>query len=182
MKTKLFLPIAAAALVALGAPTGTAVGASPRALFAKLTSDLRLRPGVSRAGHPRVNPPGLYGAFDAVYDRRSGKVRYALRWKGLVGSGFRAVIRSRATGAAYAVLCSPCRAQVKAVRSGEGLPIYEARGAVTVSRDVAYLLVGTHTFLEVDTTAYPSGEIGAPVFGEFVYPGPPKVQGEPRCC
>jgi hypothetical protein len=181
VKTKWLVPIAFSALVALAVLVGSA-GASPRALFALLSSDLKLRPGVSQVGHPRVIPSGLYGAFDATYHPRTGKLSYDLRWKGLAGSGFRAVVRSRATGFTYAVLCSPCNSIVEADRSREGLPIHEVKGTVVISRDVAYLAVGTYTFVEVDTTAYPSGEIGAPIYGLFVYPGRPVTKGEPRCC
>ena len=177
---KWVVPVAFAALVALAVLVGSAA-ASPRASYALLSSDLKLRPGVSHAGHPSANPPGLYGAFDATYYPRTGKLSYDLRWKGLAGSAFRAVIRSRATGAVYAVLCSPCRSTGRN-GSREGLRVHGVEGTVVISRDVAYLAVGAYTFVEVDTTAYPAGEIGGPAYGRFVYPGQPVVKSEPRCC
>ena len=186
MKKNLVVVVAFAALVGLGVLAGSA-GAMlhERALFALYQSDPTLRPGVGRAGgHPRVNPPGLYGAFDATYYPRTGKLQYDMRWKALRGSAIRLVVRSRESGAVYAVLCGPCR--VTPAQSGhasrDGRPVSEAQGTALISRDVAYLMAGGYTFLELDTTAFPSGEIGAPIYGRFVYPGQPVVKGEPRCC
>ena len=184
MKSKLVVLVAFGALVASALLVGSA-GASPHALFAIFQSDPTLRPGVAHfGGHPRVNPPGLYGAFDATYYPRTGKIQYDMRWKALRGFGFRLAVRSRQTGATYAVLCDPCR--VTAGGSGresrDGFKVSEAQGTTPISRDVAYLMAGGYTFLELDTTVFPTGEIGAPIYGRFVYPGHPIVKGEPRCC
>jgi hypothetical protein len=182
----LVLLLAFAGLVASALLAGSAgAGAPQHASFADLTSDLTLRPGVARfAGHPRVNPPSLYGAFDATYYPRNGKLQYDMRWKALRGSAIRLVVRSRATGAVYAVVCGPCR--VTPGQSGhsslDGRPVSEAQGTARISRDVAYLMVGGYTFLELDTTVFPSGEIGAPIYGRFFYPGSHAVKGDPRCC
>src|SRR5581483_3860154 len=78
MKTKLLVLVAFTALVAFAVQVGTAVaGSHTHAAFADITSDLRLRPGVAQfGGHPRVNPAGRYGAFDATYVPRTGKMAY----------------------------------------------------------------------------------------------------------
>lgn len=184
MKKNLVVAVAFAALVGLGVLAGSA-GASPHALLALYQSDPTLRPGVARfGGHPRVDPPGLYGAFDATYYPRTGKLQYDMRWKALRGAAIRLTVRSRQTGAVYAVLCGPCR--VTPGQSGresrDRFRVSEAQGTAPISRDVAYLMAGGYTFLELDTTVFPSGEIGAPIYGRFVYPGHPVVKGEPRCC
>ena len=184
MKKHLVVAVALAALVGLGVLVGSA-GAGQHADFADITSDLTLRPGVAHfGGHPRVNPAGLYGAFDATYVPRTGKFRYFMRWKALRGSALRLLVRSRQTGAVYAVLCGPCRygPAESGFDSRDGHPVTETKGTVTISRDLAYLMVGGYTFLELDTTAFPSGEIGAPIYGRFFYPGQPGVKGDPRCC
>ncbi len=107
-----------------------------------------------------------------------------MRWKSLRGSALRLLIRSRATGAVYAVLCGPCRygPAESGFDSRDGHPVTEAKGTVSITRDLAYLMVGGYTFLELDTTVFPSGEIGAPIYGRFFYPGQPSVKGDPRCC
>lgn len=184
MKTNLVLLLAFGALVASAALAGSA-GASPRASFALFQSDPTLRPGVARfGGHPRVNPSGRYGAFDATYYPRTEKIQYDMRWKALRGEAIRLVIRSRETGATYAVLCGPCRVTpgVNGRISIDGFRVSETQGTARLSRDVAYLMAGGYTFLELDTTFFPSGEIGAPIFGRFFYPGQHVVKGEPRCC
>jgi len=180
---KWVVPVAFAALVALAVLVGSA-GASSHASFALISADFTLRPGVARAGgHPRVNPPGLYGAIDSTYYPRTGKIQYDMRWKGLRGSAIRLVVRSRDTGATYATLCSPCRVtSASRNRSRDALLVSESQGTAVITRDVAYLMVGGYAFLELDTTALPSGEIGGPTYGRFVYPGQPVVKGEPRCC
>jgi len=186
MKTKLVLLLAFSGLVTSAVSAGSAgAGGGQHAVFADLSSDLTLRPGVARfGGHPRVNPSGLYGAFDATYYPRNGKLQYDMRWKALRGSAIRLVVRSRATGGLYAVICGPCR--VTPAQSGrgsrDGRPVSEAQGTARISRDVAYLMVGGYTFLELDTTVFPSGEIGAPIYGRFWYPGSHGVKGDPRCC
>jgi hypothetical protein len=180
VKTKLLVLVAFAALVSLGLQAGSA--GAQHAVFALFSSDPVLRPGVAQAAeHPRVNPPGLYGAFDATYYPRTGKLRYDMRWKALRGLAIRLAIRSRETGAVYAVLCAPCRV-TPGQSSRDRFPVSEAQGTASISRDVAYLMAGGYTFLELDTTAFPSGEIGAPIYGRFFYPGQPAVKGEPRCC
>jgi hypothetical protein len=184
VKTKLAVLLAFAGLVTPAVLAGGA-GAGQHASFADLTSDLTLRPGVARfGGHPRVNPTGLYGAFDATYYPRNGKLQYVMRWKALRGSALRLVVRSRETGAVYAVLCGPCRfgSAESGYGSRDGRPVTEAKGTTRITRDLAYLMVGGYTFLELDTTVFPSGEIGAPIYGRFFYPGQPAVKGDPRCC
>jgi hypothetical protein len=107
-----------------------------------------------------------------------------MRWKALRGSAIRLVVRSRETGAVYATLCGPCR--VTPDRFGrvsiDGFRVSEAHGTALISRDVAYLMAGGYTFLELDTTVFPSGEIGGLMYGRFFYPGQHVVKGEPRCC
>lgn len=183
MKPKLAPLVLFAVLVALAVRVGSA--GAQHASFALFSSDLVLRPGVSQAGgHPRVNPPGLYGAFDATYQPRTGKVQYDMRWKALRGSAIRLLVRSRDTGATYAVLCGPCRLTPgqSGHESRDGFRVSETQGTASITRDVAYLMAGGYTFLELDTTAFPAGEIGAPIYGRFVYPGQPLVKGTPRCC
>ena len=183
MKTKsLLVLVVFAALVPLAAQVGNA--GAQRAVLALYSADLTLRPVAAHAGeHPRVNPPGLYGAFDATYFPRTGKLQYDIRWKALDGTGFRVVIRSRQTGATYAVLCGPCNVRSRGnTGTRDSREVSGVRGTTSITRDVAYLMAGGYTFVEVDTTAFPSGEIGAPVFGRFFYPGQPAVRGEPRCC
>ena len=180
----LLVLVALAALVASAVVVGNAV-ASQHASYALFVSDPTLRPGVAHfGGHPRVNPPGRYGALDATYYPRTGKLQYDMRWKALRGDAIRLVVRSRETGATYAVLCGPCR--VTPGQSGreslDGFKVSEVQGTALISRDVAYLMVGGYTFLELDTTFFPSGEIGGPIYGRFIYPGHPVAKGEPRCC
>jgi hypothetical protein len=179
VKTKSLVVLAA--LVALAVQVGGA--SAQHATLALYSADLTLRPVAAHAGgHPRVNPPGLYGAFDATFYPRTGKLQYDIRWKALEGTGFRVVIRSRDTGATYAVLCWRCNVRPRGRMSLDGREVSGVRGTVPISRDVAYLMAGGYTFVEVDTTAFPSGEIGAPVSGKFFYPGQAVVKGEPRCC
>jgi len=182
VKTKLALLVAFGALVALAVQVSTA--GAQHALFALFTAQGYLRPGVSQAGgHPRVNPPGLYGAFDATYYPRTGKLQYDMRWKALRGSAIRLVVRSRETGAVYAVLCGPCDVTSRGTTgTQDARHVSGARGTAPITRDVAYLMAGGYTFVELDTTAFPSGEVGGPIYGRFVFPGQPVVKGEPRCC
>ena len=102
-------------------------------------------------------------------------------YKALAGSAFRLQIRSRATGTVYATLCAACHS-TPAGHGREGLPVSHIGGRVTVDPDVGFLIAGGRTFLEIDTTAYPSGEIGGPLL-----PPPPATPGyahgeAPRCC
>ena len=78
-------------------------------------------------------------------------------------------------------MSGPCRVKPGG-GSRDGLPVSESQGTAVITRDVAYLMAGGYTFLELDTTAFPSGEIGGPIDGRFIYPGQPVVKGEPRCC
>jgi hypothetical protein len=182
VKTKLLVVVSFAVLVLLAVQAGSA--GAQHAVFALYSSDLTLRPGVAQAGgHPRVNPPGLYGAFDATYYPRSGKLQYDIRWKALEGFGFRVVIRSRETGATYAVLCARCNVRSRGTANTlDSRKASGVQGTAVISRDVAYLMAGGYTFVQVDTTAFPSGEIGGPVYGRFYYPRQAVVKGEPRCC
>lgn len=182
MKTKLVVVVVFAALAALAVQVGSA--GAQHAVFALYTAQGFLRPGVSQAGeHPRVNPPGLYGAFDATYYPRTGKLQYDMRWKALRGSAIRLVIRSRQTGAVYAVLCGPCHVTSRGTTgTQDGRQVSGVKGTAPITRDAAYLMAGGYTFVELDTTAFPSGEVGGPVDGQFYYPGEPIVKGEPRCC
>ncbi len=163
-----------------------AAGAAPNRA-AQLAADLTLRPGVSRVGHPAVAPPSVYGALDGTYNARTGALVYTLEYKGLRGSAFRVVVRSRATGATFAVLCSPCSPVIRATRGREGLPVSVISGNVRVDPDVGFLIAHSQSFVEVDTTAYPSGEIGGRIYKKapelpFTGPGPQPVTETPRCC
>ena len=51
-------------------------------------------------------------------------------------------------------------------------------GAAALNPDAGYLMTGNRTFVEVDTTAYPRGEIGGQIFAFR----PPATRSEPRCC
>ena len=162
-----------------------AAGAAPNRV-ARLAADLTLRPGVSQVGHPAVSPPTLYGALDGTYNVRAGTLAYSLRYKGLRGSAFRVAIRSRATGDTFAVLCSPCSPVKRATPAREGLPVSRISGSVRVEPDVGFLITHGRAFVEVDTTAYPSGEIGGPIRTKApAFPtngSGPIVTSEPRCC
>jgi hypothetical protein len=177
LKTKSLVLLVVAVGTALGILAAGA-GASRPAGFFYVTTDLTLRPGVSRSGRPSIRPPGLYGAFDGTYTVRSSRLVYRLEFKGLAGSAFRVVVRSRATGARYAVLCGPCNVRLRAQRGNEGLPVSVVSGTVTMNPDVGYLMDGNRTFVEVDTTAYPAGEIGGQIIGFR----PPATRSTPRCC
>jgi hypothetical protein len=162
-----------------------AAGAVPKRVT-RLEANLTLRPGVSRVDHPAVAPHGLYGMLDGAYDVRTGTLRYTLRYKALRGSPFRVVVRSRATGATFAVLCSPC-SPVPAGRSGDRKPVSSLSGRVQVDPDAGFLITHDRSFVEVDTTAYPSGEIAGPIYEKvpqlpFTGPGPKPVTETPRCC
>lgn len=163
-----------------------AAGAAPTRLT-QLQADLTLRPGVGRAGHPAVRPAGLYGAFDGDYNSRTGSLDFSLEYKGLRGSVFRVVIRSRTTGATFAVLCSPCTAALRARAGNEGLPVHRIIGALRLDPDIAFLITHGRAFVEADTTTDPSGEIGGAIYVgppelPFTGPGTPRVQASPRCC
>ena len=179
------MSIALLVLAAVGA-FSLAAGAAPNRV-APLAANLALRLGVSQAGHPAVAPRGLYGAFDATYNARSGALVYTLEYKGLRGPAFRVAVRSRTTGAPFAVLCSPCNPVTRARRGNEGLPVSRISGSIRIDPDIGFLITHGRAFVEVDTTAYPSGEIGGPIYKTvpelpFTGPGPPRVQVAPRCC
>jgi CHRD domain-containing protein len=163
-------------LAAVGA-SALAAGAAPSRVT-RLRADLTLRPGVSRAGHPAVHPAAVYGALDGRYNDATSTFTYTLDYKGLQGTPFRVVIRSRTTGATYAVLCSPC-SPVAAGRSGDGLPVSKIAGSVTVDPDTGFLIAHGRTFVEIDTTAYPAGEIGGRIHKPLHTGG---ITETPRCC
>jgi hypothetical protein len=171
------LVLAAAGVLSFGA------GAAPSRVTS-ITADLTLRTGVSQAGHPAVVPHGLYGAFDATYNARKGALVYSLRYKGLRGPAFRVALRSRATGATFAVLCSPCNPGPRARPGHEHPPVSGIAGSIRVDPDTGFLVTHGRAFVEADTTAYPSGEIAGPVSKKEPEPGPgpPVVRGTPRCC
>jgi hypothetical protein len=196
VRTKSSAVIALSIAVFLAAVAGGAGAGSGR--LTRLRADLVLRPDVPRDQHPAVAPHGLYGAFDATYNPGTGRLGYGLRYKGLDGFAFRVEIRSRATGETYAVLCEPCQPALLPKPGHEGLPVSHLSGVVSIDPDTAFLITHERTFVEVDTTAYPSGEIGAPIF-EVVpvarYAPPPPKSGygsasptgaltpeTPRCC
>ena len=171
-----------AAVAAVAAVAGRA-GAAGQSYY--LTADLELRPGVSQHGHPEVDPKGLYGALNAYYNHSTRKFTWTLEYKDLDGPVFRVVLRSRATGKAYLVLCSPCRPVVFPHSSHEHRAVSQLGGSVRLDLDTAYLINGDRTFIEADTTAYPGGEIGAPVIlyvPPVVKKGHPVTKDFPRCC
>ena len=151
-------------------------------------SDLSLRPGVGQAGHPSGPREHYLGALDGSYNPATSRLFYRLKYKGLAGSVFRVEIRSRATGALYATLCGPCH-PASGGHGREGLPVSKLAGSVSVDPDVGFLITGNRTSVEVDTNAYPAGEIGGPILrhvaptssggGGGVYKPPPT---DPRCC
>lgn len=182
MKKKLLTLLALSGTVAIAAVAGRA-GAS--GLSQLLTADLVLRPGVSHVGHPAVVPHALYGALDAYYDPGTGRFAYVLDYKGLNGPVTRVALRSRATGATYLVLCAPCRPVLFPHASHEGSTVSKLAGVLKLNPDTGYLMDGDKTFIEVDTTARPGGEIGAPVIlyvPPVVRKGHPVTKSEPRCC
>jgi hypothetical protein len=176
--------IALLVLAAAGVLSLTA-GAAPNRTT--LTADLRLRIGVGQAGHPAVVPQGLYGAFDGTYNAHTGTLGYSLRYKGLRGPAFRVVLRSRATGATFAVLCRPCNPVPTARPGHDEPPVSRISGSIPIDPDIGFLITHGRAFVQADTTAYPSGEIAGPVFRKepeppSTGPGPIKVRGTPRCC
>jgi hypothetical protein len=172
-----------AVVAALGSLASTAGARSGSITF--LSFDLTLRPGVSQAGHPAIAPRGFFGGGDATYNPGTSLFAYSLDYKGLAGSVLRVRIRSRATGAVYATVCDPCH-PVSAGRGHEGLPVSHLGGRVTVDPDAGFLIARGRTFLEVDTTAYPAGEIGGPILPPPVFTHPVTKPGgvteTPRCC
>jgi hypothetical protein len=174
------MSIALLVLAAAGALSLTA-GAAPNRV-ARLTADLELRIGVSPAAHRRVRPPRLYGAFDGTYSGYTGTLAYSLRYKALRGPAFRVLLRSRATGATFAVLCSPCSPVT--MPGHEDPPVSRIAGSIRLDPDIGFLITHGRAFVQADTTAYPTGEIAGPVYKEpsSTGPGPVVVQGSPRCC
>src|SRR4051794_19628381 len=106
----------------------------------RLEANLTLRPDVSRVGYPAVGPPNLYGALDGTYNVRTHVLAYSLEYKGLRGSAFRVVARSRATGATFAVLCSPCSPVMRARPGNEGLPVSRISGSAQLDPDIGFLI------------------------------------------
>jgi hypothetical protein len=167
MKTKWIAALLLA--IGLGAVAASAGAGSGR--ITTLTADLTLRPGVIRSNHPAVAPHGLYGALDATYNSGTARLAYTLDYKGLNGSATRVIVRSRATGATLAVLCNFCHPR-PAGPGHEGLPVSHLAGRVSVDPDVGFLITSARTFVEIDTTAYPSGEIGGPILPPPTYTNP----------
>jgi hypothetical protein len=173
MKRKSIAAVSIAVLVMVTMLVSSA-GAGGR--FALLRADLTLRPGVSRSAHHRV-PEGEYGSFDGTFNRIRSTVGYSIDYEGLNGSVFRVAIRSQATGKTLAVLCNGCHS-VSAGRGRSGLQISQLGGVVHVDPDVGFLIAHDRTFVELDSTAYPSGEIGGPL-SRKVFHGYTET---PRCC
>jgi hypothetical protein len=143
----------------------------------KLQADLVLRPGVPKAGHPQVLE-NLYGGLDATWNSARSTLAYSLAWRGLRGTAFRVEIRSWSTGRTYAVLCAPCNP----VTDRSAVPVSRIHGLLRLDSDIGYLIAHGRTFVEVDTTAYPAGEIGGPIYQPPTF-GPGHGYGEtPRCC
>ena len=188
MKTKSIAALVLATAIGVGALASSA-GAG-RATFTTVVANLTLQPGVNRGAHHQVSPEDLYGAFAGTYNSGTGTFAWAVKYKGLNGTAFRVVVRSRATGATYAVLCSPCDVVRLPKPGDEGLPVYHLSGRQPIGPDTAFLITHARTFVEVDTTAYPSGEIGAPIYplirggggGSLPFTGPPRNGEFPRCC
>jgi CHRD domain-containing protein len=174
MKTKLLGALVLAVIV-----LGTlAAGAAAAPIRTAIVADLQPRPGV--AHHQGV------GGLDASYNRNTGRLTYSIKYKNLVGRAFRIVIRSRATGANYVVICDPCNpvySKARTVTDGSATLFYPAYwhvdGTQRVDPDIAYLMEASRTFVEVDTTAYPSGEIGGITGVPRAMQGPGET---PRCC
>jgi hypothetical protein len=177
MKTKSIATLSVVAIVLAGVASSAQAGGGR---ISPVSGYLTLRPGVSKAGHPHIGSPA-YGAAGAAYNSTTSQLTYSVSYKALAGSAFRLQIRSRATGRVYATLCAACHS-TPAGHGREGLPVSHIGGQVTVDPDVGFLIASGRTFLEIDTTAYPSGEIGGPLL-----PPPPVTPGyahgeTPRCC
>ncbi len=174
MKTKLLGGLVLSVLVLATLAAGA--GAAP--IRTTIVADLAPRPGVH-------HQQGV-GALDASYNRNTGRLTYSVKYKNVAGRAFRIVIRSRATGANDVVICDPCNpvySKARTVTQDGATFFYPAYwyvdGAQRVDPDIAFLMEASRTFVEVDTTAYPSGEIG----GITGVPGPQRGPGEtPRCC
>jgi len=174
MKTKSLAVLVLSATVILGAAVG---GAGARtSSVTKLQADLVFRPGVPRAGHPQVLE-GLYGGLDAAWNSARSTFAYSLAWRGLRGTAFRVEIRSRVTGRTYAVLCAPCNP----VADRSAVPVSRIHGLLRLDPDIGYLIRSGRTFVEIDTTAYPAGEIGGPIYQAPTF-GPGHYGDVPRCC
>jgi hypothetical protein len=179
MKTK---PVAGLALVVVVLGT-LAAGAGAARRVTAIAADLMPRPGVA---HHRGD--GFYGALDASYNRNTGRLTYSVKYKNLFGSAIRIVVRSRATGADYVVLCDPCNpvfSRARTVNDGSVTLFHPAywhvEGVLRVDPDIAFLMESSRTFVEVDTTAYPSGEIGGTTYVPVPL-APGSVAETPRCC
>lgn len=176
---------------AIGPAALAANAGAGSARFTTVVANLTLRPGIAGSSHRKVTPPDLYGAFFGTYNSGTGIFTYAVKYKSLKGSATRVVVRSRTTGATFAVLCSPCDVSVLAKPSDDELPVSHLSGKLSINPDTGFLITHGRTFVEVDTTAYPSGEIGAPIYplirlhgggGGLPFTGPPSVGEYPRCC
>ncbi|HEX3456096.1 MAG TPA: CHRD domain-containing protein [Gaiellaceae bacterium] len=175
MKPKLLAGLALAITVLATLAAGA--GAAP--IRTTIVADLAPRAGVA-------HQQGV-GALDASYNRNTGRLTYSVKYKNLVGRAFRIVIRSRATGANYVVICDPCNpvySKARTVTQDGATFFYPAYwhvdGVQRVDPDIAFLMEASRTFVEVDTTAYPHGEIGGPTYEPPPSNGLP--QETPRCC
>ena len=176
MKTKSVAMLSVVAVMVAGVAS-SAYGGSGRTTV--LEALLTLRPGVSRSAHHPVED-GVYGSFDATFNSARSTVAYSLYYQGLNGSAFRVLIRSRATGRTLAVLCDSCH-PLPAGRSHAGLPVSHLGGVVRVDPDAGFLTSSGRAFVEIDSTGYPSGEIGGQI--SVVPPlAPGETRETPRCC
>jgi hypothetical protein len=177
MKTKLLTVLVLVVTVALGAVAGGAGARTSKVTV--LQADLTLSPGVPRAGHPAA-PGGLYGGLDATYNSSRSTLAFNLAYRGLKGYVFRVVVQSNATRRTYAVLCTPCRSVV--TRRAGRLTVYGIKGVVKVDPDDGFLITSGRSSIVVLTSAYPTGEISAPVYvPPTPQPGGPPTE-TPRCC
>ena len=173
MKTKVLAVLVLSVAVILGAAVGRA-GARTSSVTT-LQADLTLKRHVPQAGHPHVD--GLFGGLDATYNSVRATFVYKLAWRGLRGSVIRVRIRSWSTGRTYAVLCAPCKPKT----DRQSLPVSRIHGVAVLDRDFGYLIAHGRPSVEVDTTAYPRGEISGPIY--VPQPPQPGVPTEtPRCC
>ena len=177
MKTKAIAALVLASVVVLGVVASSVGARSGR--ITSLTAFLTLRPGVSRSAHHPVES-GVYGELDGTFNSARSRVAYSLYYQGLNGFALRVTVRSRATGKTLAVLCNACH-PVSAGRGRSGLAVSHLGGVVPVDPDAGFLITSGRTFVEIDTTAYPSGEIGGHIFQPTVF-GPGHVGSLPRCC
>ena len=177
MNSKSLAALLLGVLVVLAAAASTAGAGGGR--ITSLAALLTLRPGVSQGAHRRVEE-GVYGSLDGTFNSARSTVAYSLSYQGLNGFAFRVAVRSRATGRTLAVLCNSCH-PLSIGRGRSGLQVSHLGGVVRVDPDAGFLMTSGRAFVEVDTTAYPSGEIGGAIFQPPVF-GPNNPGELPRCC